>query len=335
MIDVAGDPVTWAADCYRYLLSQKGIDETTFTFYNDIFAGNPQYSYFVKKMEIKTPTADELKKAADSATPINVGQLTVEIPALGARYAAISPNSDLVKALPEGSAMTVTVDGATVDYCLYVIRNTKVEIMNGGTGGILIADLKKELKDGTQFLLLVTSLESSSQKSVTVTAALQTAKVPTLDELVGSYEVTVTMTDMQVEQAVFDILEQAAVQGDPYARDYAQNLKTSMTQIGSSEKGSFDIRKTGDNTGEIVGGGRSLKFTYENGVLTINHEIKQANGFVEESTKGTLTAAFDQNKKVTVSGSHTKVYNCYYTTEYIYFPENSLRSVFKLDFKRT
>lgn len=331
LIAATDDPTVWAGDCYEYIVSGNTQDADPYKFYTNICNKDPATTPFSSIVNLPAPSAEELSKAAVNQTPITLGTQQVTVPATGARLVAFTTDSKLAKALPDGTSLVIKVEGPPVDYRLFSIDGIQYKVSKSGSNGIVINDLKSVLGGDTKFLLLITSISEGDKKVFSVTAQLQTVTSPTLDEIVGFYnDGSATLQDVHVEQAVFDTLDGIIAQGDSGADNYKQNITGLQAQIGAAMPLSFDIRKTGDASGEIVGGGVSLPFTYANGVITISKELKNDDGRTYEDDRGTLSVTYDINKGIAIAGSFTQTLDGFYSSSQYYFPQGSFYLVKQL-----
>jgi hypothetical protein len=102
------------------------------------------------------------------------------------------------------------------------------------------------------------------------------------------------------------------------------------TQTGQSIAVPFSISKTGDGTGEIVGGGGltgwsrfAYGLTYANGVITIDIENKSDDGRPYGYVQGTMNATFDEDRNVLIAGSFRVEVDAIDIGPIVYFPRNS------------
>jgi hypothetical protein len=310
-IAATGDPSTWAADCYEYMVSGKSGSMVPYTAYKNLTEGDNEYLHIGANMELKTPSEDEIKKACEEGKPVQLDKGVITVPAYGARLLAVTAGDGLGDILSEGMKLQFAT-GNEADIRLFSITGTNNTVLKASDHMISVESIKNDLEKGVQYLILITNLQNA-QASISLTAEL--VMYPTLDELVGVFnDGKITITEVFISK---ELRDKAAAQAAAETSDGTEQIGCDQQIIdamdkmkGKSVPSKFRIEKTGENAGKLVitgdeGKKTEMPFIYEAGVLTFEYSppaSEETNGY-ETLLKGEIHASYGNNKDVKINGT--------------------------------
>ena len=306
ILSTVGPTSGWAADFYQSLISGDVSNYSPYIIFNNLITySEPELG---TELKLLMPDEDEIASLEDGE-PVLLGKTTLSVGSYGAKVVALTIDTENLDKLPDGVDPVVKLSGGG-DLRVFAILGKSYQVATDSGDGIDLKDFKNALGTNHRFLVLVTGLHADDVQDYELTVEVN--PYPTLDELVGTYtDGNLTYTEVYVSEALkaeaaADEVVEDTESEDDLGCDLNLDIIAALEAMeGQSQPVTIIISKTGENTGTLIWledgdeDNTPLPFTYENGKLAFDYESEGA------VITDYLTAAYGQNKTVTLDGTLT------------------------------